>query len=217
MSARNPLPPSNGSSAPLAARPSARSASTHQRTPIVPFRPRRAAELARLVVCLALVAPAAPAAAVPLSPEALARLKTRPGGEAILAQLSRVPAGVNDLPARFHYTLNRYAAGSVQQIRPVVILVDFPDSVSSTPTAHFDTLVYGVATPYTSMRQFYLENSYSRLEIAGAMVTPWIRMSHPMSYYVGGAGGLGAYPQNGQGLAEEAMREANAYVDFSQF
>jgi len=119
----------------------------------------------------------------------------------------------------------RLAAGAVAPVignlKALVILVDFSDNVATagsvTDTAYFRNLLFSVNNPGKSLNDFYQENSYGKVTVTGDVVG-WLRMPQTYAYYVNGLRGLGAYPQNAQKLAEDALAAADsAGVDFSLY
>ncbi|MBN1504124.1 MAG: M6 family metalloprotease domain-containing protein [Candidatus Eisenbacteria bacterium] len=107
-----------------------------------------------------------------------------------------------------------------RNLRVVVVLTDFDDNPADTvnyPPSYFEDFLFSRGTrPGGSFRDYYLENSYGTLDVTG-VVTRWIRMPEPYSYYVGGKRGFGYYPANAQGLAEAAARAADYEVNYSNF
>lgn len=104
-------------------------------------------------------------------------------------------------------------------LKPIVICVDFDSNQHTYETGKFDTLLFsqGFAFPTGSMRDYYLENSYGKLDVVGG-VTGWYRMPHNYSYYVwGGYGYQGYYPHNVQKLTEDAVNAADPYVNFANY
>lgn len=103
-------------------------------------------------------------------------------------------------------------------IRAVVILIDFSDKPATTPKSHFEQMLFSVGTyPTGSLRDYYLEVSRGAVDIDG-VVTDWIRAPETYAWYVQGLFGVySKYPQNVQGLAETAVRLADAVIDYSQF
>jgi immune inhibitor A len=110
-------------------------------------------------------------------------------------------------------------------VKTLVLLVDFddrPHTVEHSP-AHYDLMLFGLggAYPDGSMRAFYRSASQfdggrfdavagPGVDIQGS-VQGWFRMPRPSSYYTGGASGMGSYPQNTQGLGEDAVKAARAH------
>ena len=103
-------------------------------------------------------------------------------------------------------------------LKPIVICVDFDDNPHSHDTSEFSLLLFSkdFAHPTGSMRDYYMENSYGKLDLVGG-VTGWYRMPENYSYYVGPKWGTGPYPNNAQKLAEDAVDSADLYIDFSDY
>jgi len=101
--------------------------------------------------------------------------------------------------------------------RCLVLLVDFPDNAGARDPDELRDLLFSRAThPTGSLRDFYLEASYGRLDLEGE-VLGWLRMPQPYAAYVNGQSGAGAYPRNTQKLAEDAVELARGLVDLAGF
>jgi M6 family metalloprotease-like protein len=102
-------------------------------------------------------------------------------------------------------------------LKPIVICVDFDDKERTYSAGKFDTLLFSknFVHPTGSMRDFYLENSYGKLDLVGG-VTGWYKMSHLHSYYVTDDYGFGP-PPNARTLARHAVNAADPYVDFGEY
>jgi immune inhibitor A len=105
-----------------------------------------------------------------------------------------------------------------------VLLVDFSDAPATTPASHYEDMLFSVGSYATgSMRDFYREASYGKLDVtgvvsgAGGPTAGWFRAPRPKSYYTNGNYGFGSYPQNAQKLVEDVLAIADAHVDFSAF
>lgn len=105
-----------------------------------------------------------------------------------------------------------------------VLLVDFSDEPASTPPSHYEEMLFSVGAYGTgSMRDFYREASYGKLDVtgmvsgAGGPTAGWFRAPKPKAYYTNGNFGFGSYPQNAQRLVEDVLDIADAHVDFSAF
>jgi immune inhibitor A len=156
---------------------------------------------------------------VSLSPEVVERLRKEGKLEewvrrATLAREKGVWQPNPNPPLR----LGREGSLEGDTLKPIVICVDFSDKVYSHDTSEFSPLLFSkdFAFPSGSMRDFYLENSYKKLDLVGG-VTGWYRMPQPYSYYVWGENGLGHYPHNAQRLAEDAVNAADPYVNFADY
>jgi len=100
----------------------------------------------------------------------------------------------------------------------IVLLVDFDDHQAITNATFFDNLMYGVGTG--TVADYYSEVSYNDFVLTSQdypSTIGWLRMPHNYDYYVDGQNGFGSYPNNAQGLAEDAVLAADPYVDFSQY
>jgi M6 family metalloprotease-like protein len=119
-------------------------------------------------------------------------------------------------------TVNCWKRSTPLDYRIPCILVDFSDNpasgggINSTPEMFEDLLFSTGVNPTGSMKEYYSEVSYGKMNIIGTVVG-WFRMPDPYSYYINGVNGWGAYPQNAQRLAEIAIDSAATRLDFSQF
>jgi M6 family metalloprotease-like protein len=111
--------------------------------------------------------------------------------------------------------------------RALVLLVDFFDAPATGrfSQSDYNRLLFSTGIVSTgSLTEFYLENSYGRLQIIGDVVG-WLRMPHPRSWYCNTDGlpgtaddyGLGPLPHNAQALAIDAIAAADASVDFQNY
>jgi immune inhibitor A len=87
--------------------------------------------------------------------------------------------------------------------RALVVLVDFPDVPGTKTKRDFSDLLFARGGAL-SMREYYRQASLNQLDVDGD-VFGWLRMPRPLSYYANAQSGLGAYPHNGQKLAEDAL------------
>lgn len=113
-------------------------------------------------------------------------------------------------------------------INTLVLLVDFEDRPHSAERApsFYDQMLFGDINifPTGSMREYYrrISNFNSSdgergIDVQGS-VYGWLRLPHTSDYYTNGMSGMGNYPRNAQGMAEDAVRVAQqAGVDFSSF
>ncbi|GGZ73917.1 M6 family metalloprotease domain-containing protein [Algibacter mikhailovii] len=108
--------------------------------------------------------------------------------------------------------------------RALVLLVDFSDKSAVKNQAHFNNLLFSQNTYSTgSMRDFYKEASYGKLDVTGAVkgqngVTPgWFRAPRAKSYYTNNDFGHGSYPRNAQKLVEDVIDLAAPHVNFSPY
>jgi M6 family metalloprotease-like protein/uncharacterized repeat protein (TIGR01451 family) len=102
--------------------------------------------------------------------------------------------------------------------RALALLVQFTDNPASVGATSFDNLLFSSGTG--TLRDYYDEVSYGTLDIVTVNLPSsigWMTMPQTYAYYVNGANGFGAYPQNAQRLAEDAVWAANPVVDYSQY
>ncbi|QMU31658.1 M6 family metalloprotease domain-containing protein [Adhaeribacter radiodurans] len=112
-------------------------------------------------------------------------------------------------------------------INTIVLLVDFEDRPHSPnkPVSYYKEMLFGDLDvfPTGSMAEYYRRiSNYSADENKGidikGEVHGWIRLPHLSSYYTNDSSGMGDYPNNAQGMAEDAVRVALAQgVDFTGF
>jgi immune inhibitor A len=157
--------------------------------------------------------------AVSLSPEVVEKLKKEGKLEEWVKRSNLAQEQGLDQPS-LNPPIKFGKSGSLltDTLKPLVICVDFSDKVHSHDTSEFSLLLFSkdFAFPSGSMRDFYLENSYGKLDLVGG-VTGWYRMPQPYSYYVWGNNGLGSYPHNAQKLAEDAVDSADAHLNLSDY
>ena len=124
--------------------------------------------------------------------------------------LSRVAATRPSIRTRMRKT-----TGS---IRILVILVDFSDNEGQRSPQDLDDLLFSLDKyPTGSLRDYYREVSYGKLDVTGRVVG-WLRMPHRYRYYVDGDSGTSdRYPTNSQGLTEDALREAAQNLNLEEF
>jgi immune inhibitor A len=101
--------------------------------------------------------------------------------------------------------------------RAIVLLVDFPDNPATQSLDHFRDMLFSLGTyPTGSMRDFYKEASYGKLDVTGE-VHGWFRAPQPKTFYTNGDNGFGTYPQNAQRLVEDVLALADPSVGFAPF
>jgi immune inhibitor A len=161
--------------------------------------------------------------AMPLSPESVASLRAS-GGLAEVAQREQEARsqgwdapGENILPAL--RALKRDDADEVV-INVPIILVEFADNEANQnvyPRERFESMLFSENEYRTgSMRDYFYENSYGEVVMAG-VVAGWIRAPQTYAYYVNGNGGRGGYPRNVQRLVIDAATAVDNQVNFRQF
>ena len=124
-----------------------------------------------------------------------------------------------------------------QEVRAIVLLVEFTDNPPGGPTtryseAVFDSMLFGQTyirggldtTTDRTLKNFYDEISYGDVDIItlhmpGAI--GWVTAPDDYTYYCEPDGshdnGFGAYPRNVQRLVMDAVLAADPFVDFSQY
>lgn len=168
-----------------------------------------------LAILLALCA-VLPVLAMPLHPDAEAKLKRDPAAFEQYKQTMR-SAHSRGVDAPHQVAWNRDIDEINTTIPILFLLVDFPDQPAQTPASAYDSLFFGMNG---SLRRYYQDISYGNLDLTTFNMPSsigWLRMPHPYSYYVGGDRGTGAYPTNSQGLTEDAVLAADGIVNFSPY
>lgn len=111
-------------------------------------------------------------------------------------------------------------AGAVTDFKVLVLLVDFPvDKPFTQSPAYFNELLF--ADTGETFKTYYKRQSYGAVNASTANLPTAIGVVHlpqPYSYYTGGNFGLnGAYPNNAQRMAQDAILAADPFLDFSQY
>lgn len=102
--------------------------------------------------------------------------------------------------------------------RMLVLLVDFSDERAQTAPVSFDSLLF--SKTQSSVRRYYLENSYGVLDLVTVnypSALGWRRAPQSSSYYADSNYGLGSYPQNARKLVEDAVDLADPLVNFADY
>ena len=103
------------------------------------------------------------------------------------------------------------------QIRVIVVLVDFVDAPLSHSADHFRDLFFSVGKLATgSVREYYTEVSNSLITISGDVVGPY-RLPRTLAAYAGGGSGIDNPEPNARTMARDAAQLANPDVDFGPF
>lgn len=107
------------------------------------------------------------------------------------------------------------------QKNAIVLLVDFSDCTARRSQSDINNMLFSSGTyPTGSMRDFYKEISYNKLDITGQVSGAdggWYRAPNAKTYYTNGNYGFGAHPQNAQKLVEDVIDLAAPFVDFSKY
>jgi len=123
-----------------------------------------------------------------------------------------------DQPGRF--SLASLAPAATDTLNILTILIQYPDEAAVTASEFFDTLIY--ADQQGTVYHYYDEVSYGTLCLTTVVLCSdigWLTSSQNSSYYTsGGDYGLNYnYPNNAQKLVEEAVDQADAYIDYGDF
>jgi immune inhibitor A len=102
--------------------------------------------------------------------------------------------------------------------KALALLVQFTDNPAQVSATDFDTLLFGGG--FGTLTHYYNTVSYGVLNLVTVNLPSsigWSNMPRNYAYYMNGKKGQGAYPQNAQKLAEDAVCLADPLVDFSQY
>jgi immune inhibitor A len=136
------------------------------------------------------------------------------GIDAPWADVELGKANSTDGTTRMYGPATSYATN----LKALIIMVSFPDNVGKDDPKTFDTLIF--STVPGSLRSFYKENSYGKVDITTEDLPSkigWVMAPHPYSYYVGTENGTGTYPNNSQGLVEDIIKIVDGQIDFSKY
>jgi len=103
-------------------------------------------------------------------------------------------------------------------LKALVVLVEFPDHASSSNPEVFDTLIFHPSQ--ISVKNYYDVMSSSALSIDSVDAPSslgWVTAPQNYTYYAGGDGGTGTYPNNSQGLCEDVVDLLDPTIDFSEY
>jgi len=110
------------------------------------------------------------------------------------------------------------SATAATPFRILAILVDFDDNVTQTNASFFDTLVFGPGTG--TVNDYFDEISYGTIDLITVNLPSsmgWERAPQTYAYYVDGQYGMGAHPNNSQGLVEDLVDAVDPVIDFSNY
>ncbi|WP_156896715.1 M6 family metalloprotease domain-containing protein [Desulfovirgula thermocuniculi] len=104
----------------------------------------------------------------------------------------------------------------IAQAKVLAVLVDFSDKPGGTPKTYFEDLLFG--SHQGTLRDYYLANSYGQFRLEGRVIGGgdlglpgvYIRLPQPITYYANNSYGMGAYPQNSQGLVRDVVNILNS-------
>lgn len=173
--------------------------------------------------------------AIPLRPQVAASLKAQGKSSPEM----NFPNSVNQ--GRPFNPRDASPVGQLQmpsEMKALVILVEFSDTTYTYDKSEFEDLILGtyfnppgnyVTLPDgtivfgptdKTLVNFYAEVSFGTVGITG-MVAQWVQVDHPYDYYSNGTypywNGAGPYPNNAQGLVQDAVLAADPLVDFSEY
>jgi len=108
--------------------------------------------------------------------------------------------------------------------KALVLLVDFSDKAATQRQQHFNDMLFSSGSYATgSMRDFYREASYGKLDVTGEVsgtggaTAGWYRAPQPKSFYTNDNYGFGDHPRNAQKLVEDVIDLAAANVNFAEY
>lgn len=102
-------------------------------------------------------------------------------------------------------------------VRVIVVMVDFSDKKTTTTKPHIEDLFFSEGKiPTGSVREYYKEASHSLIDIQGAVVGP-LELPQTMAYYANKESGMGPNLPNGRTMARDAVKAADATVDFGPY
>jgi immune inhibitor A len=171
---------------------------------------------------------------MPLNPEVVQQYKS--AGKKV--PLSMTEARFAGKPG---VTINRIhrepLSPTFQQLKAIVILVQFTDNPPGGPPTRFRTTVWDSmlfrdayirggtdTTTIRTLKRFYNTVSYGNVDIVTVNLPSsvgWVTAPHNYTYYCQPDGvhdnGFGPYPRNAQRLAMDAVIAADPFVDFSKY
>jgi immune inhibitor A len=114
--------------------------------------------------------------------------------------------------------IDRPSAHLKGTVRTLVLLVDFPDRPhrNDRSVSYFEQMLFGSLDvfPTGSMAEYYRKISNfdssggaTGIDVQGS-VHGWFRLPETSDYYTSGSSGMGNYPRNVQGMAQDALRVA---------
>lgn len=105
--------------------------------------------------------------------------------------------------------------------RVLVILADFSENIGRLTTQYYSDMLFSRRTfPTGSLKDYFLEASYQRLNVDGEVIggdKGWLRAPKPYSYYTQDEYGFGSYPNNTIKLVEDVVDLASRFVKFSNY
>ncbi|UCG33905.1 MAG: M6 family metalloprotease domain-containing protein, partial [Phycisphaerales bacterium] len=112
-------------------------------------------------------------------------------------------------------------SGTVKNLVVLCMFSDHSVGTDGRAQADYDTLFNAVGghptlAPTGSVRDLYLEDSYGTMTL-DSTVAAWVTLPNTEAYYADGYDGTGYYPQNAQGMCEDALNLVDSLVDFGEF
>ena len=109
-------------------------------------------------------------------------------------------------------------------VKNLVILCKFSDhtfAAHTRPQAEYEVICNKVGgdptlAPTGSVHDYYKEASYGIVNLQSTVLA-WITLPHTEAYYANGQTGFGTYPQNGQGMVEDALNIVDTMINFGDF
>ena len=175
-----------------------------------------------LILCLSVVLFTTSAYALSLHPDLVEKLRREGKLDEYAREVQKLHErgiGASQDPI-FSRTISQ--DGATDTLYVPVLLLEFSDNPASggltfADSAYFDSIFNSENTmQFGSMREYYQEVSYGQLTLI-IDVYGWFMMSLPYSYYVDGQKGFGYYPQNAQGMVEDAIFMTDDFIDYSKY
>ncbi|MGB5988684.1 MAG: M6 family metalloprotease domain-containing protein [Marinifilaceae bacterium] len=114
---------------------------------------------------------------------------------------------------------------TIGKFKGLMILAEFPDKPHVISANKFHKIMNEVKYNGTgSFRDYYLENSYGKLDVTTDIVTNldgseciWVKLPHNMEFYGGNKTSEGGSDKNPQQMIIDAVKAADKFVDFSKY
>lgn len=149
----------------------------------------------------------------------------RPSAQALnSARLDALPPDQRSAGVDPQAVIKTTGVAPVGTVKNLVILCKFSDhtfGVHTRQQADYDVLFNKIGgdpslAPSGSVHDYYNEASYGTLNLQSTVVA-WVTLPNPESYYAGTNTGRGSYPQNGQGMVEDALKLVDPLINFGDF
>lgn len=180
----------------------------------------RSFPVAAAILCAALLFILGPANAMPPHPDLI---ETTAAGEDEQSDVLRAcPHGMlkqrAPQPAPGYEPLHLNPSSPNTTANILVVLIEFSDKPAQVNATFFDTLCF--VDQQGTVRNYYKEVSYNQFDVVTVNLPSsldWQTAPQTYAYYCNGDNGMGAYPQNSQGLCEDIVDLIDPVVDFSNY